>query len=337
MTITAAVDQETVQQNKRSTTRIVRLTGLVFMVLSIISISVTYVVLTGLSTIEPTAEIIRLCLIVNSVLIAGLFGSIGWEIKNLIGARYRARAAARLHVRFITLFGIIAAVPAIIVTILAALTLDRGLDRWFETRVRQIVENALTVAEAYVGEHSRVLMADLIAMAGDIDRASSVYTHEPTRFDNFFDTQARIRSVNAAFLLNRNGKVVVRTNIQGSATFPQPPERAFAEADKQTPAMIQPGGRNLIGGVIKLNSYDNLYLYVIRAIDAQVINYVRTAQANEQEFIQLEGSQFGVQVAFAQLFIGVSLVILLASAWLGFGFARQLVAPIRNLISSTLR
>ena len=334
MAVAEAIDQESFQQKRRSTTRIVRLIGLCFMVLSIISISVTYVVLTGLSSIEPNAEINQLFIIVNSILIAGLIGSIGWEVKNLIGARSRARAAARLHVRIITLFGIIAAIPAIIVTILAALTLDRGLDRWFETRVSQIVENALTVAEAYVGEHSRVLMADLLAMAGDIDRASSVYTHEPSRFDNFFDTQARIRSVNAAYLMNRDGRIVVRTKIQGASNFPPPPESAFAEADNRTPAMIQPGAQNLIGGLVKLNSYENLYLYAVRLIDAQVIEYLRTAQVSEQEFSQLEGSQFGVQVAFALIFIGVSLVILLAATWLGFGFARQLVAPIRNLISA---
>ena len=334
MTITETIGQEPIRKKSRSTTRTVRLIGLCFMVLSIISISVTYIVLTGLSSIEPTAEIIELCLIINSALIAGLIGAIGWEIKNLIGARSRARAGARLHVRIITLFGIIAAIPAIIITILAALTLDRGLDRWFETRVRQIVDNAFTVAQAYVREHSSVLRADLIAMARDIDRANAVYFNEPSRFDNFFETQAKIRSVNAAFLIKRDGGVVVRTNVQGAANFPRPPEQAFSEADKQTLAIIQPGTRNMVGGLMKLNAYEDLYLYVVRAMDARVIEYLRIAQASEQQFSQLERSQFGVQVAFALIFIGVCLVILLAATWLGFGFARQLVAPIRSLISA---
>ena len=46
-------------------------------------------------------------------------------------ARRRGRAGARLHVRIIGLFSVIAAVPAILVAIVASITLDRGLDRWF--------------------------------------------------------------------------------------------------------------------------------------------------------------------------------------------------------------
>ena len=49
----------------------------------------------------------------------------------MLQARRRGRAAARLHVRIVALFSVIAAVPAILVAVVASVTLDRGLDRLF--------------------------------------------------------------------------------------------------------------------------------------------------------------------------------------------------------------
>ncbi len=51
-------------------------------------------------------------------------------------ARRRGRAGARLHVRIVGLFSVIAAAPAILVAVVASVTLDRGLDRLFSTRTR---------------------------------------------------------------------------------------------------------------------------------------------------------------------------------------------------------
>ncbi len=316
------------------TSRTARTIGLLFMVLAIISVAVTFAVLTGLTSIEPTEDIIQISLIVNSLLVTGLIGSIGWEIRNLVIARQHGRAAARLHVRIVTLFSIIAAIPAVLIAVVASITLDQGLDRWFEKRTRQIVDNALTVAQAYVQEHGHVLRADLLAMAADIDRAKPVYNFEPSRFDKFFETQAGLRSVPAAFLLKRDGSVLLRTILQGNRKFPLPPEKAFEQADKDQPVIIAPGISNMVGGLMKLQAYDDMYLFVLRAMDPRVIEYLRIAQDSATDFNNLEETRFGVQVAFALVYIGVSLVLLLSSTWLGFGFANRLVAPIRRLIGA---
>ena len=84
-----------------------------------------------------------------------LLGIIGREVWLVVQARRRGRAAARLHVRIVALFSVIAAVPAILVAVVASVTLDRGLDRLFSTRTRAIIENSLIVADAYLQEHAQ--------------------------------------------------------------------------------------------------------------------------------------------------------------------------------------
>lgn len=314
--------------------RIWRRVGLAVMIVALISIAVTFLILMGLTTIDPTQDVILVAMAINGCLAIILLVSISYEIIKLWQARRRGRAAARLHVRVVALFSAIAAIPVVLMAILATITLDRGLDRWFEDRTRQIIDNALTVAQAYLQEHARVLRGDLIAMTNDIDRAKPVYDFEPTRFDQFFATQVSLRGIVAAFILNDNGEIVTRVVLNPDATVPMPPADSLFRARSGDPILIAPGNSNLVGGVMKLSAYDGFFLYAIRVIDPRVVEYLRLTETGASQYQQMENSRFGVQVAFGLVYLGVALVIILSAIWIGFGFANRLVSPIRTLISA---
>ncbi|MEP0236178.1 MAG: PAS domain-containing sensor histidine kinase [Roseibium sp.] len=319
---------------KSSKRKLGRRLGLAIMLIALLSIAVTFVILTGLTSVAPTQQVVLIAMVVNGVLASCLIAAILWEITKLLNARRRGRAAARLHVRIVTLFSVVAAVPAILMAILATFTLDRGLDRWFEDRTRQIIDNALTVAQAYLQEHARVLRGDLIAMANDVDRAKAVYDFEPTRFDGFFSAQASVRGLLAAFIMTSDGTVVTRIVLDPRVNVLLPPEDSFAKARQGEPILIAPGKSNLVGGVMRLSAYDDFYLYAIRSMDPRVVEYQRLAEEGAHEYRELENSRFGVQVAFALVYLGVALILLLSAIWIGFGFANRLVSPIRTLISA---
>ncbi|WP_428700498.1 ATP-binding protein [Stappia sp.] len=312
----------------------VRRIGLVLVIISLISITLTFFVLMGVTPIAPDGPVAQVAMVINGVLVAILLLLIGLEFAALWQARRRGRAAARLHGRIVTLFSVVAAVPAVLVAILATITLDRGLDRWFEDRTRLIIDNALTVAQAYLQEHARVLRGDLIAMANDIDRAKAVYDFEPTRFDSFFQTQTTLRALLGAFLMKSDGTVITRVIVNPDIEVLLPPTEAFSQTQAGEPVLIAPGVSNLVGGVMKLSAYDDMYLYVTRAMDKRVVDYLRLAEDGASQYTRMEQSRFGVQVAFALVYTGVTLVLLLSSIWIGFGFANMLVAPIRRLIGA---
>jgi two-component system nitrogen regulation sensor histidine kinase NtrY len=326
-------EQQSVAQSSAAG-KILRRSGLAIMMVALVSIAVTFVILMGLTSIDPTSDVIMTAMAINGALAAVLLGVIAFEILKLWQARRRGKAAARLHVRVVALFSVVAAVPAVLMAILAAVTLDRGLDRWFEDRTRQIIDNALTVAQAYLQEHARVLRGDLIAMSNDIDRAKAVYDFEPTRFDQFFATQVSLRGILAAYILNGNGDVVTRVVLDPNADVPLPPADSFFKAKSGDPILIAPGSSNLVGGVMKLSAFNDFYLYAVRAIDPRVVEYLRLAETGASQYQQMENSRFGVQVAFALVYLGVALVLLLSAIWIGFGFANRLVSPIRALISA---
>jgi two-component system nitrogen regulation sensor histidine kinase NtrY len=59
----------------------------------------------------------------------------------VVQARRRGRAAARLHVQIVSLFSVIAVLPAVLVAIVANVTIDRGLDRLFSGPTREAIQN----------------------------------------------------------------------------------------------------------------------------------------------------------------------------------------------------
>ncbi|WP_420393270.1 ATP-binding protein [Acuticoccus sp.] len=315
----------------------VRSLGIAVIPLALVAVTLTFLILTGLTPIDPSRRVITVALVINAVLVALLLGGVAYEAAKLWRARSARRAGARLHVRIVALFSIMAVLPAALVAVVATFTLSRGLDRWFEERTQAIVANSVAVADAYVGEHARVLRSDLVAMARDIDRAKEVYDFEPSRFDTIFQAQAALRQLPSAFLLNGAGEVITRAVVNPDIELRMPPPDAMREALKGQPVLIAPGEADQVGGIMKLDSYRDTYLYIARLMDPQVNGFLRLTRANAEEYIQLEQSRLGVSMAFGLVYAGVTLVLLVCAIYLGFGFANRLVTPIRELIGASDR
>ncbi|MEM6847057.1 MAG: PAS domain-containing sensor histidine kinase [Pseudomonadota bacterium] len=315
----------------------VRSYGGYIIALALISVTATFMILTGMTPLEPTRVVITVALAINAVLVGTLLTGVVYEALKLWRARSAQRAGARLHVRIVALFSIMAVLPALLVMVVATITLSRGLDRWFEERTRAIVANSVAVADAYVGEHARVLRSDLVAMATDLDRAKTIYDFEPTRFDNLMRAQTGLRQLPASFLINAAGEVLVRTTIDPDTALRMPPEDALAEAIKGGPILIAPGEADQVGGIMKLDSYRDTYLYIARLMDPRVNGFLRLTRANAREYITLEQSRLGLSVAFGLVYAGVAVVLLVCAIYLGFGFANRLITPIRELIGASDR
>src|SRR5712664_4348426 len=120
--------------------------------LALLSAFLTFVVLTGLTSIEPTRTVVVSFLLINGATILVLVAIIVREVWQVVQARRRGRAASRLHVQIVGLFSVIAVLPAVVVAIVANVTIDRGLDRLFSGPMREVIQNSLIVAHAYVQE-----------------------------------------------------------------------------------------------------------------------------------------------------------------------------------------
>ena len=121
----------------------------------------TFLLLTGVTPIKPSSQNIFYMLIANGVVAVAMVAMILGQVIHLLWERRRGTAGAGLHIRLVSLFSVVAIVPALLVAAFASVTLNRGLDSWFSTQTRAIVDTAATVADAYLTNATEATRNDL--------------------------------------------------------------------------------------------------------------------------------------------------------------------------------
>jgi two-component system, NtrC family, nitrogen regulation sensor histidine kinase NtrY len=316
---------------KRGESRIV---GPLVVGLALFSAFITFIVLADLTPVSPTHNVVVTLLLVNAVTVLLLLGIIVREVWQVVQARRSGRAGARLHVRIVGLFSIIAAVPAIMVAIVASVTLDRGLDRLFSTRTRSAIENSLIVAEAYLRDNAQIVRSDIMVMAFDIARSKALFEQDPDKLRQFLTFQASVRGLGAAIVVDKDLNVVARANVNINQTFALPPRDALSHITEKEPQIVLLPDANYVAAVIKIEQFDSHYLYTTRLLDPRVVPQLQATRASVTEYAALEARRLGVQVAFALMYTVIALIVLLSAVWIGFNFANRMVAPIRRLIGA---
>lgn len=248
----------------------------------------TLLMLLGLTPVAPTSSVVFTSVVINGMFVLGLIALIAREVARLVKARSRGRAAARLHIRIVALFSIVAITPAILVAIVASLTLNVGLDRWFGVRTQQIISSSQNVAQAYLMENASYLQGQTVSMANDLERNRSLYSLDRTGFADLMTRQARGRGLLGAFLVRRDGSAIVQAEIKTERPLPAIPKDALDSSANGQPTLIPPGVTNLVGAVIKLDEIPGSFLYTVRAVDPRVMNAMRMVEDNTAEYKAME-------------------------------------------------
>src|ERR1700689_216169 len=194
-------------------------------VLALLSAFLTFVVLTGLTPIEPRPVVVYSFILINAATILLLVGIIIREVWQVMQARRRGRAAARLHIQIVSLFSVIAVLPAVLVAIVANVTIDRGLDRLFSGPMRTVIQNSLSIARAYTNEHALLIRGDILGMANDIARARPLYDQDRGTFRQLLTASSVARNLPGAMLIDKDRNILETAQTDLKLTFtPPPPE-----------------------------------------------------------------------------------------------------------------
>ncbi|MDX2309473.1 MAG: PAS domain-containing sensor histidine kinase [Hyphomicrobium sp.] len=307
--------------------------GLVTVVLSVVSALATYLILTGLTPITPRDEIVLSALLLNLALILAMIGVLAWQGYGLWEAWRNNVPGARLHVRIVGLFSIIAALPAILLAIAATTTFSRAIDSWFTDRTRAIVNNALEVAQSYLDEHGQVIRTDVANMARDIDAAAAEVAGDPEAMRRLLIAQASLRELPVAYIVDANGERLVAAYDSGTLTFIRPPSSALAEAEKGQIAIIKSAEYARVAAVTKLQKIPDRFLYVARGVSQKVMGHLQRTEQSVEEYNRLRRGRGGLKLAHGLMYTMISMTALLAAIWAGLWFAGRFVAPIRRLIA----
>ena len=268
----------------------------------------------------------------NLVLIGGLAAVIGGRVLRL--TQNRNDPGARLHLRFVTLFSLVAVVPAVLIALVFGVLVNRGVDQWFSTNVRSAVENGAEIGRAYVADVGAGLEVDLETMSTELGGVR-------TLFDNRIQFSRALAQIGdffgypALYILDGDGAVLASGEQPGAPPYVAPPREAFetVAAGEVAPTTVTENP-DMVRALYPLPDYGKAYLYVVRPLAPGLIQRMRNGEESIAAYRAAEESRARIQAAFALSYLETALLVLVGAVWLAMSAASSISAPIGRLVKA---
>ncbi len=311
--------------------------GPIVVVVAVACALATFLVMAEFGPLAPTADTLLALYIVDGAALVVLAAMVFSQSWTLFKAWRAGEAAARLHMRTVGFFSVVALVPALVLAVVGSVSLDRALNPAIMANLKGFVHNTAEAARVFRETQCGALLQEAQLTASDLDDASGLFIVDRVRFHQYFAKRARFLGFSAAALLKPTGEILDRVDISGaaSAIIIAPPQTEFDNARKGERLCLLIDDDKTFVAIRALNSFPDTFLYVTRAIDPFAVEFPQQAEILINNYDAFEA--FGVRVkrAFVTMYALLTTMMLLASVWVGLDFANRLVAPIRTLIAAT--
>lgn len=248
--------------------------------------------------------------------------------------------SGRLHVRLVALFSVIAAVPTVLVAIFASLLFQSGLQFWFSSRARNMLENTVQLARTtYQNEVDRVAIETVTAAGDTSDYLRRFPLDDPKLYAGFARYQVLNRSLSEAIIFTYGSDKQIRTLLlvdpyDRNLNRDIPPS-AIDQLSKTKVVPIESSNR--IGAVTKLDYGPNAYLYEARVFDPEFRSQIKRSNDVLKDYSALLAKSRVNQLRFnAALLLG-ALIIVGLSILTALRIADRLVRPVGQLVSAAGR
>ena len=223
---------------------------------------------------------------------------------------------ARLHVRLVGLFAVLAAVPTLMTVIFASLLFQTGTQFWFSDNAQTVLRNAETVAQAYIEENRQRIVGDIFSMAGDLHSYTLELGADTEVFDEGVEWQLLARNLTEAVIFQpEDGRFEV---IASAAS-----EGALGEADvvgsrvtrdlvrraRSGETTILTGTEDRVEAIVRLDPSSPYFLYASRAVDPGAVQAAERAASARSEYSSLLDRSRDLQWQFNAMLGAVALLV----------------------------
>lgn len=316
-----------------------RLTDLIFVLALFLMLLASLVVMSDAT--EDSALFGRLyswLLLFNAIGLLLLAALIGHQVYRLF-TQYRARVAgARLTVKLVAMFVLLAVAPVSVVYYFSLQFLQRGIDSWFDVRVEDALRDALDLSRASLDLRMREALRQTENMAEQLtvnspglealalsELRSAADADELTLLQSTGRVIASAR-VDAGIVPDRPDETVMRQVRQGNSFIGMSPG---SQAGLQIRAAVMiPGSGAALA--------DDRILQALFPVADRFSDLADNVQNAFDSYRQLAYLRGPLKISFILTLSMVLAVSLLTSVWAAMHSARRLVAPVRDLAEGTL-
>lgn len=260
-----------------------------------------------------------------------------------LALRRAARSTARLHVRLVFFFSLVAAVPTLLVAGFAALLFQSGVDFWFSDNSRGLLQNANQLAQEFYDENQREVGNETIAMAGDMRYYLDGFeSFSPTQlagveFAEFVTLQMGGRDLNESVILQRSEGKDLNVVAAYDLTEGHDPlaigDKSLAAIDDGESVFVV-AGPTRVEAMAAIDKESGVYLYNARNAEATSFKIWENAKSLTEAYEVLTNRARALQLRFNLALFVVSLALVGLAVWFALRFADRQVEPLTELVGA---
>ena len=301
---------------------------------SIIFLGLSFILLFNQRTnVTETLNYSYVYIFFASFLIIILFFSLAYLLFPIF-LRARRKKISTLNSKFTLYFISIALTPSVFLGIIGLALINFGINDWFNTKINNVINNSVFVAESYLEEHKETIKGDVYAMYNDLNSSVDVLSNDINKLTLALRTQSLIRSLPEAYIIDRKNNIISKAFETNNLIY-SPPENSFIRADNGEMTIMSSTQVNKVYALVKLKEYNNTYLFAGRSMDANVISALNDTVSAKNEYTFLESNRDQISLIFVLLYIVISLILILLSTFIGLKFAQRIVSPLSSVIKAT--
>ncbi len=302
--------------------------------LFIITLSVgflTFLTFIDKGLIELSDKNLQLLLIFNIILLFVLFIYIFIEtnkaIKNDID-----KDGLKSNKKYITYFALFTLIPSLLISIFSLFLFSFALEKYFDKKVTTVVNNSYELAKNYVEEVRNKIQSDIILIAFDIDKSIKFLNENQTEYKRFLNTQKIIRDVDEIHIINTKKKLLFTTLVDKKIYIPPVDQALNLVLDDDRPLKIINPQDNRSAAIMRLQNFDDRFIYVVKYLDRDISNYLAESQEAINFYYTVEEKSTGIKISFAIIYIIIVSLLLFISISIAIRFSSRFFRSINNLI-----
>ena len=292
-----------------------------------------------MSTAADTALFTRhypLLIGLNIILALAMLSLVSWQLRSL-WRDYRAQVfGARLKLRLMMMFGIVAVLPGTLVYGVSVQFVTRSIESWFDVRVEKALESGLHLGRSALDS----LLADLTEKARSMANELSDLKEAGRR-----SALLRLREQNAvqsAALFSVGGQLLSSASSEISGLLSDLPTQAQLKQARSTQAVTTVDGeggklylRVLVPVAARTVFDEPRILQLIQPVPPSLAYDAEAVQGVYRDYQELQLARQGLTRIYALTLTLTVLVALFGAFALAFVMARRLSAPLSILAEGT--
>jgi len=287
------------------------------------------------SIVELNDFNLQILLIADSALLIIFFSLIIYETYKILNERKKGKLGSETSLKYITFFSTTTLLPSVLIALFSLLLFNATLQKYFDYKIKSVVNNSSEIAKNHVEQTRNSIEADILLMLFDVNNKSNLFYENPKKFSNVLLSQRLLRRLDEVHLLDSSGNIIMSSIVDSSLDFVAPPEEAFVRSLNGKPIRIIDTRTNRTSALVKLSSFIDTYLYIVKFLDPKMISYLKQTSEAVSFYYSVQERKTGIKITFAFIYLLVVSLLLFFAIIISINFASKLTLPIINLITAS--